>query len=262
MFRRYSRGLVRILSSVAALCLLIPAAPTAGQQPPQQQAPLPTARDVIDRSIEASGGAKAFKAVKSMRARGTVAITDQKLTGDVEVLTARPNKVITRATIGGIGKIEEAFDGKIAWSIDPVTGPALVSGKALTERADEAWFDAPLHAADYVREMTVVGRETFDKRPAYRVKVVLLSGLDQTEYFDVETGFQIGLEVTRETPFGSVPTRTMFRDHKKFGALMLPTSQVQSVLISQQVVTLTSYEFDVVPATAFDVPAVIKALIK
>jgi hypothetical protein len=161
-----------------------------------------------------------------------------------------------------MGQLEEAYDGKIAWSLDPNAGPSLVIGKGLTERADEAWFDSPLHAEGYVRLMTVAGKETFDKRPAYRVKVTLMSGAEVAELFDVETGFQIGFEANRETPFGTVPTRSIYRDYKKFGALMYPTSISQSVLGIEQVVTFTSYEFNVVPPNTFDVPPVIKALIK
>jgi hypothetical protein len=256
MFKNGPRGLVRIASSLAAVFLLLSARPGA------QQAPLPGAREVIDRFLQASGGADAFKGIRSMRGRGTLAIPAQKMSGDVEIMTARPNKTISRVTIAGIGRLEEGFDGKIGWSLDPVNGPALVVGRALTERADESWFDAPLHGSDYVREMSVVGREEFDKRSAYRVKVVLASGSEQVEFFDVETAMQIGLEATRETPFGSAPTTTVYRDYRKYGALNLPSTQVQRILGIEQVVTFTSYEFNVVPANTFDLPAVIKVLVK
>ena len=99
--------------------------------------------------------------------------------------------------------LSQAYDGKVGWSIDPVSGPALVVGRALTERADESWFDAPLHVENFVRQATMVGREDFDRRAAYRIKLVLASGLEQEELFEVETGLQIGLEARRETPFGS-----------------------------------------------------------
>jgi hypothetical protein len=138
-----------------------------------------------------------------------------------------------------------------------------VTGKALLERGDEAWFDAALHTPDFVKEMTVVGRETFDKRPAYRLKIKLASGNEQEELFDAETGLQLGLEATREIPGGgSAPTTTFYRDYQKFGTLKLPATQVTEVLGIEQVVTFTSYEFDVVPSSAFDLPAVIKALLK
>ena len=256
MFRRSSRGLVRVVT-LAAAALLITSTGTRADQ-----TPLPSAREIIDRFINASGGVAALTAVKTIRARGTLTIPSQQLSGSFELMGARPNKSITRATIEGIGSVEEGYDGKIGWSIDPIGGPSLVTGKALTERADESWFDAPLHAPDYVREMTVMGREDLDKRPAYRVKVVLRSGTEQMEFFDVETGLQLGIVATRETPLGPMATTTLFQDYRKFGALMYPGKVVQRLLGIEQVVTFATYEFDNVPPTAFDLPAVIKALIK
>lgn len=256
MFRRYSADLVRIGVATAAVFVLMPAGPRAGQ------ASLPSAQAVIDRFVQASGGAGAQKAVKSLSGRGVLAVSAQNLSGELEIMAARPNRQITRVTIPGIGQIEEAFDGKVGWSIDPINGPSLVTGRALKERADESWFDAMLHGPEYVREMTVLGREEFDTRPAYRLKVVLASGTEQVEFFDVETGMQIGLEATRESPLGPVPTTIVYRDYKKYGALTYPSKVIQRVLGIEQVVTFTTLEFDTVPATAFDMPPVIKALIK
>jgi len=256
MFRRYSRRLVRIVSFTVAASLLLSARPQA------EQAALPSAQDVVDRFIKAIGGAASVKATKTIRGRGTMEMPAQKLTGDFEMIAARPNKSLVKVTIAGIGSVEEGYDGKYGWSIDPISGPSLVVGKALTERADESWFDAPLHAPDYVKQMTVAGREEMDGRPVYRLNVTLISGTQQTEFFDVETGLQIGIVATRETPLGPLPTTTVFRDYKKSGTLMYPTKVVQSLMGIEQIVTFTAYEFDTVPATAFDLPAVIKALIK
>ena len=195
MFRRHVRGTVYITSVAAAIAVLSLARPHA-----QQAAPLPSARQVIDRYVQAAGGASAFKAVKSIRGRGKLSIPSQNLSGEVEMMAARPNKSLTRVTVQGVGKLEEGYDGRIGWSLDPISGPALVTGRALTDRADEAWFDAPLHGTDFVRDLKMVGREDFDRRPAYRVNVILVSGGEQSELFDVETGLQIGLEAKRDTP--------------------------------------------------------------
>jgi len=252
MFRRSSRGLVLGVSVFWALAVL-----AAGRQAPA---------DIYKRHVEAIGGAEAFRAVKSMHARGTMSISLQGLTGDLEVFAARPNKLLTRATVAGIGKFEEGFDGKVGWSIDPISGPSISTGRALKERTDEAWFDATLHDSDYVRQSSVVSQEEFDGRQAIRVKVTLVSGSEETEFFDVKTGLQIGVESSRELPFGIVPTTTIFREYQKFGKLRLPSVMVQRLLALdqniEQVITLTSYEFDTVPASTFDLPPVIKALIK
>jgi hypothetical protein len=256
MFRRRARWSVSLILVCAAVCLRPVASSVVAQDA------LPSAREIVDRSIKAAGGAEAFKAVTSIHVKGTLSVPSQNMVGDLDQMSARPNKVVSHATVSGLGDLDEGFDGKVAWTIDPQSGPALVIGKALVQRTDDAWFDAPLHAAGYVREMTVLGKDTFDQRPAYKVKVVLASGLDKTEYFDVDTGFLIGVESVAEMPMGSAPSRETFRDFKKYGALMMPSQQVVRVLGLEQVVTFSSYEFNTVPDAAFALPPRIKALIK
>jgi hypothetical protein len=246
----------------AAMGVAAALATIAGTAARAQQAALPSAREIVDRSVDAMGGATAFKALKSMRARGTFALTAQQIEGTLEIMSARPNKMVSKISLAGIGQVEEGYDGKIGWSIDPMAGPALVTGRQLLERADESWFDAPLHAPDYVKEMSVVGREQFDGRDAYRVRVVTVSGNEQFELFEVSSGLFIGFEATRATPMGIVPTTGIFRDFRRFGPLTFPSTLVQRALGLEQVLTLSSYEFDNVPASAFDLPPAIKALIK
>ena len=256
MFRRNRLGLVRVITAAAAGLLVVAARPAA------QQAPLPTAREVVDRGIEAAGGVAAFKKIQSMRGRGTWTATAQQMTGDVELYAARPNKAVLRVTIAGLGKIEEGFDGKVAWSIDPVTGPSVLKGQELVQRAEDAWFDAALHEPSQVKSITIVGRDTFDGRAAYRLKVLMASGNERTEYYDVETRLQIGHEAVHDTPMGKIPGTAMFRNYQSYGAVKLPSKIVERALGFEHEITFTSYEFDTVPASAFELPAVIKAMIK
>lgn len=257
MLRRFGSGLVR---AVPALAVLLISGHLAGAAAPQ--APSRTAKEIIARHVEAIGGEAAFKAVKSMRARGTFAMTAQQISGEFEMLAARPNKILLRVDVAALGRIETGFDGKIGWSVDPMMGPALLKDRQLSEMTDEAWFDGPLHGPDQVREVTLVGREPFDSRLADKLKVVFLSGSEQFEFFDTESGLQIGFEASRATQMGIVPTTAIFRDFKKYGALQLPTLLVQRGLGIEQVMRVSGYEFDVVSPDAFDLPPAIKALIK
>ena len=257
MFRPFDRALA--LSAVIGAAVLVcdPSFTVSAQAPA-----LPTGREVVARHLEAMGGEAAFRAVTSMRARGTLSLTAQQIGGEVEIFSARPNRQLLRATIGGIGQIENGYDGTIGWSINPMTGATLMSGRELVELADDAVFDSPRYPASHVKDLAVVGREEFDGRQAWRMKVTFVSGNEQFELFDVETGRQIGSESRRETPLGVVPTTTFAREYKTFGALTLPTVLVQKALGFEQVVTLSSYEFNTVPPETFAVPPRIKALIK
>ena len=200
--------------------------------------------------------------MNSYRVIATVEVPAQKITGQVEMLAVRPNKGLLRATIKGLGVSEEGYDGKVGWSIDPTGGPAIVSGKELAQRADDAWFDATLHGSDYIRLMTVVGLENFDRRPAYKVRVTKMSGFESTEYFDVETGLQIGEEAVQLSAMGSMPVTGIFREYRSVGRVKLPFVMVQRALGMEQVLTVTEVEVNKVPASAFDLPPAIKALIK
>jgi hypothetical protein len=242
--------------------LAVAFAVTQGVVPATQAQKLPTAREIVDRFVKASGGEAALQAIKSMRVKGTFSIVGQSLGGDLEMMSARPNKLLMRVSVPAIGMIEEGFDGKIGWSINPLEGPSLVTDRQLSERADEAWFDAELHKDDYIKEMSVVGRESLDKRDVYRVKVVTVRGNEQFELYDAENGLQVAVEASRDTPLGIVPSVVLMKDYQKFGAVLMPTRVVQRVLGQEHVFVTTSCEFDSVPANTFDLPPAIKALIK
>jgi hypothetical protein len=51
-------------------------------------------------------------------------------------------------------------------------------------------------------------------------------------------------------------------DYKKFGDLLLATTMKQTQMGVEQILKITSFEFDNVPPSTFDPPAQIKALIK
>jgi len=234
----------------------------SGQAGAGAQAPLPAGKDIIARHIDGIGGEAAWKAIKSMRAVGTFALVAQGMSGSLDLVTARPARMRLRITLEGVGKIESGYDGKIGWTIDPISGPAVLSGRELAEMADDSSFDAALYGPEFIKEFTPVAREDFGPTPAIKVKVVLRSGTEQFEYFDAATGLLLGFEGTRTTPMGVVPTTEILGNYKAFGAVKLPTSVRQRALGFETEITITNIEFDTVPADAFDLPPVIKALIK
>lgn len=234
----------------------------AASRPLAAQETLPKAADLLAKYVTAVGGADAVKAIKSVRARGTFEMPAQNLTGSIEVLQARPAFMRLTVDIQGVGLIESGSDGKISWSIDPMSGPALLTGKALNDANTEAQFDGQLFGPDFVKESTTLARTTFGNRPAYKIKIVTVFDSERTLYLDAESFLLIGTESISETPMGSMPTTGSMGDYKKFGPLMQPTTIVQSAMGFDQVARITSYEYDVVPPAAFDLPAQIKALIK
>lgn len=258
MTRPFEQSLRRWLPLVTCVTCVALALVAAGGQ----ESALPSGQDLVRRHVAAIGGEAAFKAIQSMRVRGRFEITGQNISAEFEQLAARPDKLLMRADIAGVGHTEQGFDGKTAWTIDPQAGPRLLTGRERDETIADAIFDAPLHLPQHVKQLTTLGRVVFDGRVAYRVKVVLTTGVEQEEIFDAETGFEIGWEASRATPLGVLPTTAILRDYRKFGAIMQPTTLVQKALFIEQMLHITSVEYNVVPASTFDAPPSIKALIK
>jgi hypothetical protein len=123
-------GLVLALAASAAI---VGGTLHAQSAAPAQSAALMSGREILAKSVDAMGGADAVKAIKSIHGKGSLEISGANLTGTVEIFAARPAFSRVNASIGGVGDIQSGCDGTIAWSMDPMSGAALLTGKALQE---------------------------------------------------------------------------------------------------------------------------------
>ena len=186
----------------------------------------------------------------------------QGIVGDMEVFAKRPDKTLMKVNIPGIGEVVQGYDGKIGWSVNPVTGPMLLEGKMLEEFREQASFDVDLHDESEFKSMETVEKTVFDGKPCYKLKLVRVSGKEVTEYFEVETGLLAGSTQTQETALGPVVVTGSVSDYKKFGDTLFATKLTQKLGPLTQLMTLESMEFNTVPDSVFELPETIKTLAK
>ncbi|HEV8543358.1 MAG TPA: hypothetical protein VGR78_13265, partial [Verrucomicrobiae bacterium] len=181
----------------------------APEKPAQAETkPLPAPADVLERYAKAIGGKEAFKKHSSQHATGTVQIPAQGINGKMEIFAARPNKLIMKSTVPGVGELNTGFNGKVGWMSTALTGPMLLQGKMLDQVATQADFDQSLHdPADY-KTIQILGLEQFNGEDCYKLRLIHRTGFDSTEYFSAETGLQRGFITTQESPLGPVTTTT------------------------------------------------------
>lgn len=219
----------------------------------------PDARTLVARHLDAVGRAAG---ITSTRAIGTLAMPAQGITGTVEVLSARPDRSLLRAEIPGIGQLESGFDGTHAWTIDPIMGPALLDGRQLAQTRFDARFDGPFADLAQFSTLETVGRETFDGRDTWRIRVVVDGIGEAAHFFDVETGLHAGSIMTRETAMGPLEVTSMLRDYRRAGPVLEPHEVVQRMMGVEQIVRFTEIRHDDLPADAFAMPPAIRALVK
>ena len=257
-----------MFSKVAMLAALLSASLYA--QAPAKTAPAPTAtasaelpdaRTIVDRHIKAIGGRAAILAHKSMHASGTLSVPSSGLSGPVDVYGAAPARALVKASIQGIGEITDGYDGTQAWTINPMMGPSLKTGKELEQTKLDADFYSELRDPK-TYTLTTIEKTLFDGRDCYKIKVTRPDGSEDFDFYDVATGLRAGSINTRETQMGTMTVTNTESGYKPFGKLTQATVLVQKIMGIEQRITIESVEYDKVDPSMFEPPAVIKALIK
>jgi len=254
------RSISSPLSSLARqlAAALVAACALSAQQP--SATPLPAARDLVARFVDAIGGREALLRHASFRARGRFEMPAAGISGDLEIIQARPNRMAMRTTIPGIGEVASGFDGTIGWSMDPMQGPRLLAGAELAARRDEADLMSVFRDGESIASLSTTERVELGGQSCYKVKVSWKSGRESIDCYAVESGMLVATVVREESPMGTLEVTTLLADYKAFGGVRRPTRMTASAMGQQQVVTITSVEFDVVDASAFELPAAIRTL--
>jgi hypothetical protein len=248
---------VRRLTAVAALSF-VPALAVA--QAPATEA-LPSADEIVAKHVAATGGEAAIRKHSSTRATGTFELAAAGLSGTVSVISAAPNRTMLRIEVPGMGEILQGFDGTNAWSVNPMAGARLAEGPELQMQVEEAGYYGVLDQKESVTRKAT-GRAEMGGVPCYQVTVTFKSGREATECYGVESGLLVARQGRVETPQGVIEQTVLIGDYKDFGGIKAPTTMRLQVAGVEQVIRLTSVEYDTVKPEEFTPPAAIQTLIK
>ncbi len=254
---------VTLVAQAPAPAPTAPRPPATLAKPAEAEAALPSARSILDRHLEAIGGREAVLSHTSSHATGTLSVPSAGITGTLEVFAAaKPNRMLVKIALGGVGEVMEGFDGVNAWSVSPMTGAMVLQGKQLEDKKFDSEYYGELHDSSRYDSMKTLEKTTFDGRPCYKVSLTRRGGGEDFEFYDAATGLKAGSINTRETQMGSITTTSVEADYRKFGNVLQATTLRQSAMGIQQVFTLSVVEYDKVDPSVFEPPAQIKALVK
>jgi hypothetical protein len=158
----------------------------ATQEP--QAATGPTLDEILQKHYEARGGLTAIQALDRLVVQGSFSMQGFAL--PFVEYRQRPNRFRSEVDFQGT-KIVEAFDGKTAWKIDPMTGSGkperqgAAETKAMALRAE---FDGPL--VDWRRKghkVELAGKEPVNGADAYKLLVTTKEGQKLAMWLDATT---------------------------------------------------------------------------
>jgi hypothetical protein len=245
-----------MLKWTAALVPLMAAGSVASAQ-----ATLPPATIIVAKYSAAMGG-PAYMAAKAIKTTGSMSMPAAGINATFEMTQLAPNQMAMTTDIAGMGKIEAGFDGTTAWSMDPMQGARVLSGKELDQIKDEADRRGALRSPEMFTKIETVADTTMNSEACYLVKLNWKSGRESFDCYSKTTGLLVASTSVQTTAMGDMPVVSMFNDYKKFGDVMVATKTTQEAMGQQQILTISSVTLGDGTGVKIAPPAAVQALAK
>jgi photosynthetic reaction center cytochrome c subunit len=209
----------------------------------------PTADQLLDKFIQASGGAPHLAALSSWAARGTIEGFDTYHTKvPVEIYAKAPAQrtIISHTQIGDSTTVFDGAAGWVAGQDRPVRLFPMLPGPEL----DTAKLDAVLGFPGGIKQALTDWKvgfpvTTIDDKP---VNIVQGTGAGKTRvklYFDDKTGLLTRQVRYADTPIGMVPTQVDYADYREVAGVKLPYHIVITWTDGQSDIRLTDIQANV-----------------
>jgi hypothetical protein len=228
-------------------------------QPPA----LPDAAQILDRSIEVTGGRAAYERIHSRVTIGSLELPAMGIKAKLTTYAAAPGLFYSLGESEAIGKLESGSNGEVFWDITAMTGPRIKSGAEKAAAAREARFNNVLFWREMYKEVQTTGIDTIDSRPCYKLVLTPLEGEPETNYYDIETNLLQRADQVLVTEMGRVPIESTFSDYRPVDGLLIPFKSRQLLMAMQEMVFATdSIAQNVeIPPERFALPPEIQALV-
>lgn len=240
---------------VSPFLLLLLAGAACAAEDPKPEA-------ILDKYVEVTGGKAAYEKVQNEVSTGTLEITNYGISGKMVSYRSAPNKSYTAIEFpGGIGKVEEGSDGKVAWSINAQQGARIKEGdeRATAMRRDA--IDGTVKWRDYYKKAELAGTEDVGGKACYKVVLTPNEGSAETRYYDKSTNLLLRVTMPVTTPDGPVTIEINLSDYRdEDGMLVAHTSSAKYPGAEMLIKIDTVKRNSEIASDRFDLPADIKAL--
>lgn len=182
--------------------------------------------DILKKRIDARGGRKLVEAIKDMTVTGDIEITQMGLSGTMTMYVKEPNK--SRQDIEVMGMIiTSAYDGEIAWMINPQTGSseevpedqAAEAKRGALSQGNALLLNPEKHGAKY----TFKAKEKVDDKDCLVLLLTFADGHEVTQYVDAKTYLLYKtVQMASGQMGGEVEQEMIFSDFKKVEGYAYP----------------------------------------
>lgn len=185
-------------------------------------AKLASADKILQKYVQAIGGKAAIARQTSRVSKGTFEIAAFGATGSAEIYEKAPNKSASVVNVAGFGVVQEGFDGKTAWAVDPQNGSRDKSGAELASAKLDAEFLKPIKIKQLYPKIVVKGKDKVGEKEVYVVEATPVESSMETWYFDTQTGLILRQDTEREGPQGKQSIQSFLDDYRAVDGVKIP----------------------------------------
>lgn len=194
--------------------------PKRPQVPAEEAAPLPSADQIIDKYIQAVGGAEALQKITSRVQKATISIGERQF--PAEVVSKAPNKRISTVHAPNGDNIT-AFDGHAGWLGNPGGRPPRDMNSQENEAIGfDATFYLPLEIKKMFTQLRVRPTDKIGSHEVYQVIGTSPGKPPVRMFFDKVSGLLMRTVRYAETPLGRNPTQVDYAEYRQDSGVRLP----------------------------------------
>jgi hypothetical protein len=225
-------------------------------------ADLPSGDSLIAKCIQSEGGAKVVERAQTGMMTGTVEIVGHNISGPLEMYQDG-DKSYTEINLPGIGKVQEGFDGHVAWEMNLLQGARVKDGEELAAAKRESHLSVLSNWKDYYKSAVTQGAEDVGGKPAWNVVMTPVEGHTiEHFYFDRASGLLVKMTQTLPTAMGDVPVEMDLGDYRVVDGIQTPFLVTQVAMGQNMAMHIGKVVYNAkIPAGKFDLPAEVKALL-
>lgn len=187
---------------------------------PTAEAPLPTVKEILDRYVQAVGGAEMLAKVTTRFTKGSRIGADGVLVPE-EVYQKAPDKLLTITSYPN-AVFSNGYNGTTAWGHSSRDGATPLPSQIAEQLKRESVFYKELKLSELYSSLTVVGRVAIDNAEAYVVAATPANGTPEKLFFDTRTGFLVRRYTESDTALGKLPLQMDLKDYRAVDGIKQP----------------------------------------
>jgi photosynthetic reaction center cytochrome c subunit len=201
---------------------------------------VPSIDQVLDKYIQALGGADALAKITSYSGEGTSTTFGADQINPAEIFAKAPDKYVT-IVHQREGDMIRTYDGHDAWVVLPltVTGEYQLTATAAEGGKLDGQLAFPGNIKGFFDTWRVSYPANIDGKDVNVVQGSRLGGFIATFYFDKQSGLLLRMVRYANSAVGRVPTQIDFSDYRPVAGVMMPFKRTYGWVSGREEFTLT-----------------------